>query len=204
VDPACRTAVDIAVRTLAEAGHHIVDTPLSLPPFHELIGAFTTVWNVAAAGVPLADPDRIEPHNRIQRDAARAVDSWTYAEAVHRTQHLSRRIVEGFVADFDLVVTPTMACLPPPIGAWRPGTDENPMLALVNSYPMGVFTALFNVTGQPAISLPIHQDEATGLPVGVQIVAAPWREDLLLGVSRTLELALPWADRRPAAEFVDS
>jgi amidase len=69
---------------------------------------------------------------------------------------------------------------------------------LFNSYPMAVFTSLFNVTGQPAISVPIHHDDATGLPVGVQLVAAPWREDLLLQVSRTLELAHPWADRRPA------
>ena len=44
---------------------------------------------------------------------------------------------------------------------------------------MGVFTSLFNVTGQPAISVPVQQDDATGLPVGVQVVAAPWREDLL-------------------------
>ncbi|MFF7593586.1 amidase family protein [Streptomyces mirabilis] len=57
--------------------------------------------------------------------------------------------------------------------------------------------SVFNVTGQPAISIPIHHDDATGMPVGVQIVAAPWREDLLLQVSRTLELAHPWADRRP-------
>ncbi|GAB3896285.1 amidase [Kibdelosporangium lantanae] len=195
VDPACRMAVDIAVRALEEAGHHIVGAP-ALPPFHEVVGAFTTVWNVAAAGIPLADPDRVEPHNRIQRDAARSVDSWTYAQAVDRTQRLSRRIVESFVADVDLLVTPTMACLPPLIGAWRPGTDEDPMRALVNSYPMGVFTALFNVTGQPAISLPIHHDAPTNLPVGVQIVAAPWREDLLLRMARTLEVAVPWADRR--------
>jgi hypothetical protein len=71
------------------------------------------------------------------------------------------------------------------------------MMALINSYPMAVFTSLFNVTGQPAISVPIHHDQATGLPVGAQIVAAPWREDLLLQVSRSLELAHPWADRRP-------
>jgi len=54
------------------------------------------------------------------------------------------------------------------------------------------------VTGQPAISVPIHHDQATGLPVGVQIVAAPWRENLLLQVSHALELAHPWTDRRPA------
>jgi amidase len=115
---------------------------------------------------------------------------------VRETQRLSRRVVEGFVENFDLLITPTMACLPPPVGAWRKGGD-NALMALHNSYPMVVFTSLFNVTGQPAISVPVHHDDATGLPVGAQLVAAPWREDLLLQVSRGLELALPWTDRRP-------
>ncbi|MGW0494589.1 amidase family protein [Streptomyces sp. NPDC003007] len=162
------------------------------------MGAFTTLWNVGGAGIPLADPDRVEPHNRALRDAAPSIDSWAYAEAVLRTQRLSRRVVEGFLAGFDLLVTPTMACLPPPIGAWRAGTEEDPSAALRNSYPMGVFTSLFNVTGQPAISLPVHHDPATGLPVGVQIVAAPWREELLLQVAQVIERALPRADRRPS------
>ena len=99
--------------------------------------------NVGGAGIALADPDRVEPHNRVLRDAARAIDSWAYAEGVRRTQHLSRRIVEGFLAGFDLLVTPTMACLPPPVGALRAGTDEDPLRAMVNSYPMGMFTAVF-------------------------------------------------------------
>jgi amidase len=156
-----------------------------------------SIWNVGGAGIALADPSRVEPHNRALLDAARAIDSWTYAEDVKRTQHLSRRIVEAFVTSFDLLVTPTMACLPPPVGALRAGADDDPLMALLNSYPMAVFTSLFNVTGQPAISVPIHHDDATGLPVGVQIIAAPWREDLLLQAARTLELAQPWADRRP-------
>ncbi|MEV5840745.1 amidase [Streptomyces sp. NPDC051985] len=197
VDPACVTAVEVTLRALEAAGHHLVDTPLPLPPAEELVGAFTTIWNIGAAGVELADPERIEPHNRALREAARSVDSWAYAQAVQRTQRFSRQIVEGFVAGFDLLVTPTMACLPPRVGAWRAGTEGHPLAALLNSYPMGVFTSVFNVTGQPAISLPLHQDAATGLPVGVQIVAAPWREDLLLRVARTLELALPWSGRRP-------
>ncbi|MGI5451714.1 amidase [Streptomyces sp. CA-249302] len=197
VDPACKAAVDVALRALDAAGHHIVDTPLPLPPTDELVSAFTTIWNIGGAGIELADPDRVEPHNRALREAARAVDSWAYAEGVLKTQELSRRIVEGFLAGFDLLVTPTMACLPPLVGAWREGVDDHPLMALLNSYPMGVFTSVFNVTGQPAISLPVHQDDATGLPVGVQIVAAPWREDLLLQVSRALELAHPWTDRRP-------
>ena len=197
VDPACVAAVDATLRTLEELGHHVVDVPLPLPPTDELVAAFTTIWNVGGAGIPLADPDRVEPLNRVLRDAARTIDSWTYAEAVRTTQALSRRIVDGFVTSFDLLVTPTMASLPPTIGAWRAGTEDEPLMALLNSYPMAVFTSLFNVTGQPAISLPLGHDDATGLPVGVQIVAAPWREDLLLQVAGTLELAHPWADRRP-------
>ena len=197
VDPACVTAVNATLRTLESAGHHVVDTPVELPPTDELISAFVTIWNAAAAGIPLADPDAVEPHNRALRDGARATDSWAYVEAVHRTQRMSRTIVESFVSGFDLLVTPTMACLPPLVGAWRHGTDENPLMAVLNCYPLAVFTSLFNVTGLPAISLPIHHDEPTGLPVGVQIVAAPWREDLLLQVARTLEQAHPWTDRRP-------
>ncbi|WP_260145619.1 amidase family protein [Streptomyces sp. 2132.2] len=86
---------------------------------------------------------------------------------------------------------------PPAVGWWRAGTGQDPLAALRNSYPMGVFTSLFNVTGQPAISLPVHHDAASGLPVGVQIVAAPWREDLLLQVAHLPEQALPWTGRRP-------
>jgi amidase len=197
VDPACVAAVDTALRALEAAGHHVVDAPLDLPPADELIGAFTTLWNVSAAGAPLADPDRVEPHNRTLRQSARGVDSWSFAEGLQATERLSRRIVESFVAGFDLLVTPTMACLPPPVGAWRAGTDSEPMMALLNCYPLAVFTSIFNVTGLPAISVPLHHDAGTGLPVGVQIVAAPWREDLLLQVARGLELTTPWGGRRP-------
>ncbi|HEY8544659.1 MAG TPA: amidase family protein, partial [Acidimicrobiales bacterium] len=179
------------------AGQHVVDTPLPLPPADELVAAFTTLWNVGAAGAPLADPEKVEPLNRELREAAKAIDSWTFAEALCTTQLLSRQIVQDFVAGYDLLVTPTMACLPPAVGALLAGSEEVPMMALLNSYPMAVFTSLFNVTGQPAISVPVHHDEASGLPVGVQIVAAPWREDLLLQVARLLEQAHPWSDRRP-------
>ncbi|WP_216212319.1 amidase [Amycolatopsis aidingensis] len=192
VDPACLTAVDKTLRTLEQAGHHVVDEPLPLPTSEELISTFMKIWNVAGAGIPLADPDRVEPHNRAQREAAKTVDSWAYAESVYQTQQLSRRIVEAFTHSFDLLVTPSMACLPPRVGAWR--ESGNPVTA---SYPMAVFTSLFNVTGQPAISVPVHHDDASGLPVGVQLVAAPWREDLLLQTSRTLEQTHRWTERRP-------
>ena len=197
VDPACAAAVRSVLRALEAAGHRVVDAPVVLPPAEELIAAFTSIWNLGGVGFPLADPEAVEPPNRSLRAAARATDSWAYARAVHRTQRLSRAIVEAFVDRFDVLVTPTMACLPPPVGAWREGTDAEPMTALLNCYPMAVFTSVFNVSGLPAVSVPAHHDEATGLPVGVQLVAAPWREALLLQVARALEEAFAWTDRHP-------
>lgn len=198
VDPGCASAVDLALMHLSLHGHHPTDRAPAFPSPDELITAFGTIWNANGAGYD-ADPERMEPLNRVLHDAARAVDSWAYIEAVATTQKLSRRIVEAFVTDLDLMVTPTMACLPPAVGAWREGMDVDPMMGMFNCFPMGIFTSIFNVTGLPAISVPIHHDETTGLPVGVQIAAAPWREDLLVQVARQLEQSLPWIDRRPAA-----
>lgn len=197
VDPACKSAVEATLTVLELSGHRIVDAALPLPSTDELLGTFTAIWNVGAAGVELIEPDRVEPQNRAVRDAAHGTDSWTYAQAVRHAQLLSRRIVDAFVADFDLLVTPTMACLPPPIGTLPARVGDNPLTALRNSYPLAVFTSLFNVTGQPAISLPVHHDDATGLPVGVQLAAAPWQESLLLSTAQELETVFSWTDRRP-------
>jgi amidase len=62
---------------------------------------------------------------------------------------------------------------------------------------MAVFTSICNITGLPAISVPVHHDEASGLPVGVQLIAGPWRDELAFQVAAQLEPALPWSDRRP-------
>ncbi len=83
-----------------------------------------------------------------------------------------------------MLVTPTMPVLPPELGS---GVDID----------LGPFTMPWNFAGQPAVSLPLHVSEA-GLPVGVQLVGAYGREDVLLRLAAQLEEATPWADRRPA------
>jgi amidase len=91
---------------------------------------------------------------------------------------------------FDLLLTPTVATPPPRIGYLsEPGEGRR-----INEVLQ--YTSQFNVTGQPAISLPLHWS-ADGLPIGVQLVAAPHREDLLVRVAAQLEAAAPWAHRRP-------
>jgi amidase len=196
VDPACIAAVDLVMLELGVMGHEALPGGPDLPDPDDLVNAFGCIWNVGSAGVPIVDESKVEPLNQALRAAARAVDSIAYVESVQATQRISRQIVSSFVAQFDLLVTPTMACLPPAVGAWRTGMDIDPMLGLFNVFPMGIFTSLFNVTGLPAISVPVHVDEATGLPVGVQIVAAPWKEDLLLQVAQQLEHAFGWNTRR--------
>jgi len=96
---------------------------------------------------------------------------------------------------FDLLLSPTTAAPPPAIG-YLTSTPEEPLRAFVRAAPFGAFTFPFNMSGQPAISLPMHWT-ANDLPVGCQLVAGYGREDLLLRVSAEIEQAAPWAGRRP-------
>jgi amidase len=84
---------------------------------------------------------------------------------------------------------------PPPLGTFAPKPD-NPLAGGIRSAFFTPFTPAFNVTGQPAISLPVHWS-AGGLPIGIQLAAAYGREDLLIRVASQLERARPWAERRP-------
>ena len=102
-----------------------------------------------------------------------------------------------FHSGFDLLLTPTLGEPPPRLGSFN-DSGEDPVAALMRGVQTAAFTALFNVTGQPAISLPLHWTE-DGLPIGIQLVAPFGAEDALLRVAAQLEEARPWADRIPAA-----
>jgi amidase len=198
MDDACVDAVRRTAEALSGLGHDVEEVELSMPDADAFVEAFGIVWNVGSASVPLDDWDAIEPLNAALRRAGRSTDSISYVEAVARTQLLGRPLMANFVdGPVDVLVTPTMAVEPPRCGSVWEGADVEPMLALMNCFPMAVFTSVWNVTGLPALSLPLHQ-APSGLPVGVQLVAGPWREDLLLQLGATLESALPWKDRRPA------
>ena len=107
----------------------------------------------------------------------------------------AREVAGWWTEGHDLLLTPTIAEPPPPLGTFDSPPD-NPLHGLFRAAEVVPFTPPFNVTGQPAISLPLHWN-ADGLPIGVQLVAAFGREDLLLRVAAQLEAAQPWADRRP-------
>jgi len=108
----------------------------------------------------------------------------------------SQRAVAENPAGFDLLLTPTIATLPPMIGhlSQRPG--EDPIEAMMRIVEVIPFTAQFNTSGQPAMSLPMGHSDG-GLPIGSQLAAAYGREDLLLQLAAQVEEAHPWSDRQP-------
>jgi amidase len=128
-------------------------------------------------------------------EIGRRVTGPQYVQAVVWLQAHSRRIQSWWDRGFDLLLTPTLAEPPPPLGEFAP-TRENPLAGMMRSGPFAVYTSPFNITGQPAISLPLHWSDG-GLPIGVQLVAAYAREDVLFRVASQLEEARPWAGRRP-------
>ena len=139
--------------------------------------------------------DDVEPLTWALAEIGRERSAGQYLRDVALHQALTRAIAAWFEGGYDLLLTPTMAERPAPIGTWD-DDGPDPMAAFERAYPAGAFTALFNVTGQPAISLPLHWSD-DGLPVGVQLVAPYGREDLLIAVAAQLERAQPWTDKRP-------
>lgn len=198
VEASCVEAAEAAAAALEALGHSPERFELSMSDPDRFIECFGAVWNTGVAGVPLEDRERMEPLNRALWEAGRATDSIAYVEALQVTQVLARVVVAPFVGDgaFDVLVTPTMAVEPPRCGSVWEGSEASPLAPMFNCFPMAVFTSVWNVTGLPALSLPLSMS-ASGLPVGVQFVAGPWREGLLLALGRQLEEALPWTSRRP-------
>jgi amidase len=137
----------------------------------------------------------VEPLTWAIAEMGRGLPATAYLRALEHTHAQARRIAGWWVGGFDLLLTPTQAEPPPPLGQFV-ATADDPLAGFLRAAPFTAFTAAFNATGQPAISLPLHCS-ADGLPVGVQLVAAYGREDMLIRVAAQLEQARPWAHRRP-------
>jgi len=205
----CALAARNAGKLLESLGHHVEQSfpaALSNPEFGRRFGAlWSTAMGLGLAriaeqlGRELNDAD-VEAVNRAQADFASHFSATDYAQALAANVTFRRAVQQWWapVPDgdgFDLLLTPTLGEPPVTIGTFA-NDPEHPMAPMQRAAQYVPFTPPFNSSGQPAISLPVHWTP-DGLPVGVQLVAAYGREDVLIRVAAQLELAQPWADRRP-------
>ena len=154
----------------------------------------TVLDRAAELGRELA-PDDLEPMTHIMANAAADVEAADYARAI-RTIHALGRQVAGFLERYDVLLTPTLASPPFEIGRLALTASDLPVFLESLLQTVG-FTQLFNATGNPAASVPLHWN-AEGMPIGVQLGGRFGDEATLLRLAAQLEEARPWFDRRPA------
>jgi amidase len=202
IHPECLTATIAAAKLLESLGHEVEESyPESL--FEEPGERTLPLQRPAIAGLlrnlslMLGRPatrDDVEPYTWSLSELPPATAE-EYAAAMEWLIRWRRRVIQWWSAGFDLLLTPTIWEPPATLESMMP--VDGKMSELRDKIERHVFfTRPFNLTGQPAISLPLHWTPE-GLPVGVQLVGAMGREDLLIRVASQLEQARPWFDRRP-------
>lgn len=194
VHPEVVEAYESATRLLVSLGHDVEEIDVPVPP--EAVATFETCWAVltALAAVPSGTEHLLRPLTTWLSERGRAVSAPEFGLAVGEARRIAARAVQA-LAPYDAVLTPTLAQPPLPIGAIR--DDDDPARDFENQKAFTPWTSAWNLTGMPAVSLPLHMT-ADGLPVGVMLAGRPAEEHVLLSLSAQVEAAAPWLDRKPA------
>jgi amidase len=196
-----------AARLLERLGHHVegveMDMGVSWEAFALAVGRYWITYNAAFMAFLAAKTGRavdlstVEPTSLAvyrQGMEARAVDLIAAGDVRNQVT----RALGRYFINHDLLLTPTLPDLPAPLGQLHGGAEALDGLGWVSRVlDAAPFSSLANMTGSPAISLPLGFDDATCLPIGVQLAAGFGRENLLLRLAADLERAAPWVDRRP-------
>ncbi|RNL65178.1 amidase [Nocardioides marmoriginsengisoli] len=195
VDPECVAAWEDASRLLESLGHEVVDIEPPMP--RDAVPTFETCWAVltglSTVGLDEEARSRLQPLTRWLGERGERVSGPEFGLALGELRRIAARTLTA-LASYDVVLTPTLAQLPLPVGALR--NDEDPAADFEAQKRFTPWTSMWNVTGSTAVSLPLHQS-AGGLPVGVMLAAAPGREALLLALAAQVEAADPWIGRVP-------
>lgn len=221
IEDECQHAVDGAAKLCDELGHEVVEDSPDIDS-DELRQAFVTIGaNVAGfeaayaeelRGTPL-EKDELELVQEILVKVAEKTPATELGWALHVAKQSARTLAE-FLDNYDLLLTSTLAQTPWPVGALEPAASETMIMKTIRAVPAKPLldklldqlseellkpipnTPLFNMSGQPAMSVPLHWTER-GLPVGVQFAAGSGEEGLLFRLAAQLEEAKPWRDRKP-------
>lgn len=198
-----RLACEQTAQLLEGLGHQVVE---ARPDFSwdQFLDAMTVIWSAttshlidgfshAVGRVP--GPDNLELPTLRMLEFGRAVTGSRLLAALDSAVHISRQ-VGGFFADHDVLLTPTLGALPARLGVYEPDAELDPAELFSAWSQLESFNPVFNATGQPAISLPLHQS-GSGLPIGMQLVGRFGDESTLIRLASQLEQAAPWKDRLP-------
>jgi len=205
IDPICERAVRDAAELLGSLGHVVteVDPPWGRESDAHMLALFTVLYaaniglGVAFGGMVSGrepQPEHMEKLTWEMFQRGLGQSSIEYMAALSQLQRYTRELV-AWQSQFDLLMTPALAQRPLEIGDIRPDGD-NPLAEFARTGLFTPFTAVFNVTGQPAISLPLFHGE-DGMPAAVQFAGPPLGEADLLTLAAQLEAETNWAERRP-------
>lgn len=195
LDPSCAAAVQQAAALLESLGHVVVPVELDIP--EAMVAATFAVANSNLAGFDGIDWSLTEPHIQAGHALAESITSLEYVSAVQSMQRFTRSFVSRWETEFDVLLTSTMTILPPVAGSVLAAAHAAGATPAIEILQLTALTAGFNLTGQPAISVPTHLT-SEGVPVGVQLVGAPFDEATLIRLASQLESAVDWTSRRPA------
>ncbi len=200
----CVTAARTAADMLEGLGHDVTPNHPTVLDDASFTPRFMAMWatNMALGIKTMSNwigreltADDVEPVNWAQAQWAQSVSGVQYGEALAAVSEYRRGLQQWWSDGWDLLITPTLSEPPVQIGEHDAQPDD-PMAGMKRAAQFVGFTPPYNASGQPAISLPLHWND-DGLPIGVQLVAAYGREDVLLAVASQLEAAHPWSHRHP-------
>jgi amidase len=193
VHPECVAAWEAASTLLASLGHEVEDIAVPMP--RAAVPTFETCWAVLTA-LSVVPPEKevlLRPLTRWLAERGSAVSGPEFGLAIGAMRRFGADCL-ATLAPYDAVLTPTLAVPPMPVGAIR--DDSDPAADFAAQKAFTPWTSAWNVTGMPAVSLPLHWTPE-GLPVGVMLAARPAEEGLLLALAAQVEAASPWVGRRP-------
>jgi amidase len=193
VDDDCLAAYDAASRQLESLGHTVVDHTPAFGP--DLFPSFMAIWASEFASLPISPDDepKLRPLTRWVREQGRTLSGPDVYAALGALRGVARAEIEA-TQQYDAVLTPTLAQPPALVGGIR--NDDDPAEDFAAQSRFTPFTAPYNMSGQPAVSIPLHWS-AAGLPIGIQLVGRPGDETTLVRLAAQLEAAAPWIDRHP-------
>ena len=203
LDPVNEAAARAAAALLESLGHRVeeVTAPWSgldlLPDFTRAFGPLISLTTWVGGRLAGREPQEedVEPLTWLMWERSRNHDTLSLLTSQVRLEAVARSVIT-FFAPYDAVLTPALGRRPVPIGEIH-GRGPDPWGHYQRSGHFTPYTAIVNVTGQPAIMLPLYQGD-DGLPTAVHLIGPPAREEVVLALATQLERALPWADRRPA------